>query len=163
MIALTKGQSQWGFACGRISVLTGQLMPYDYYLALAGLERVEEMFHRLQDTSLREHMFPGAITWEDWSTIIDAYVDDLIASLRHDCPEPVLADMFALSEDYLNLKRAVLNRTPFQFVPGVFRSAPARGGVRHAESSARRHPPGGCAVDRAGCGCPGSGHGRPGA
>ncbi|HPA03395.1 MAG TPA: V-type ATPase subunit [Candidatus Hydrogenedentes bacterium] len=123
MIALTKGQSQWGFACGRISVLTGQLMPYDYYLALAGLERVEEMFHRLQDTSLREHMFPGAITWEDWSTIIDAYVDDLIASLRHDCPEPVLADMFALSEDYLNLKRAVLNRTPFQFVPRVFSEA----------------------------------------
>jgi V/A-type H+-transporting ATPase subunit C len=120
VIAMTKDQSRWGFACGRISVLTGQLMPFDYYLALAGLERVEEMFHRLQDTSLREYMFPGAITWEDWSSIIDAYVDELIASLRRDCPAPVLADMFALSEDYLNLKRAVLNRTPFPFIPRVF-------------------------------------------
>jgi len=123
VIALTKGQSRWGFACGRISVLTGQLMPYDYYLSLAGLERVEELFHRLQDTSLREHMFPGAITWEDWSTIIDVYVDELIASLRRDCPAPVLADMFALSEDYLNLKRAVLRMSSFPFTPRVFSEA----------------------------------------
>lgn len=123
MIPLTKSQNKWGFACGRVSALTGRLMPCEFFLSLAALERTDDLFHRLQDTSLREHMVPGAVSWEDWSTIIDTYVHELVVSLRRDCPNPALADLYALSEDYLNLKRAVLGRTPFPFPATLFQEA----------------------------------------
>lgn len=123
MVALTKNQNKWGFACGRISVLEGRLMTQEFFLALAGLERAEDLFHRLQDTSLREHMVPGAVSWEDWSTIIDNYVHDQVVSLRRDSPNPAVVDLFALSEDYMNLKRAVQNRPGYPFKTNVFSEA----------------------------------------
>lgn len=120
MLALTKNKHQWGFACGRVSALEGRLMGQDFFLSLAGLERIEDLFQRLQDTSLREHMNPGAVTWEDWSTIIDAYVHNLVISMRRDCPESAVADLFTLSDDYLNLKRAVQHRGVYPFLSNVF-------------------------------------------
>lgn len=123
MAALTRSQNDWGFACGRVSVLEGRLTPYEFFMSLAGLERADDLFHRLQDTSLREHMVPGAVSWEDWSTIIDTYVHDQVLSLRRDCPDPALADLFMLSEDYLNLKRAVQRRPGYPFNRGVFSEA----------------------------------------
>ncbi len=123
MIPLTKSQNKWGFACGRVSALTGRLMPCEFFLSLAALERTDDLFHRLQDTSLREHMVPGAVSWEDWSTIIDTCVHELVVSIRRDCPNPALADLYTLSEDYLNLKRAVLGRTPFPFPAALFQEA----------------------------------------
>lgn len=123
MAALTRSENKWGFVCGRVSVLEGRLIPYEFFLNLAGLERADEMFQRLQDTSLREHMVPGAVSWEDWSTIIDTYVHDTVMSLRRNCPKPELADIFTLSEDYLNLKRAVQNRPGYPFNKSVFPDA----------------------------------------
>lgn len=123
MVALTKSRNKWGFACGRISVLSGRLMPQEFFLTLAGLDRTEDLFHRLQDTSLREYMVPGAVSWEDWSTIIDHYVHDQVVSLRRDSPEPAIADLFTLSEDYLNLKRAIQNRAGYPFQSCLFSEA----------------------------------------
>ena len=123
MTALTRSENKWGFACGRVAVLEGRLIPYEFFLNLAGLERAEDLFHRLQDTSLREHMVPGALSWEDWSTIIDRYVHDAVLSLRRNCPNPDLVDIFTLSEDYLNLKRAVQNRPGYPFNKSVFSEA----------------------------------------
>ncbi len=120
LAALTKSQNKWGFACGRVSVLEGRLIPYEFFVNLAGLERTEDLFHRLQDTSLREHMVPGAVSWEDWSTIIDKYVHEQVVSMRRNSPNPNLADLFTLSEDYLNLKRAVQNRPGYPFNMNVF-------------------------------------------
>lgn len=120
MVALTKNQNKWGFACGRISVLEGRLIPHETFVVLAGLERTEDVFHRLQDTSLREHMIPGAVSWEDWSTIIDNYVHDQVLSLRQNSPKPELADLYTLSEDYLNLKRAIQSRAVFPFKTNIF-------------------------------------------
>lgn len=98
-------------------------MPYEFFQTLAGLERAEDMFHRLSDTSLREYMVPGAVSWEDWSTIIDQYVHDLVASLRHDSPQTEVADLFLLSDDYLNLKRAVQSRVGYPFKTNLFTEA----------------------------------------
>ena len=123
MTALTRSENKWGFACGRVAVLEGRLIPHEFFLNLAGLERAEDLFHRLQDTSLREHMVPGALSWEDWSTIIDRYVHDAVLSLRRNCPNPDLVDIFTLSEDYLNLKRAVQNRPGYPFNKSVFSEA----------------------------------------
>lgn len=123
MVALTKSQNKWGFACGRVSALEARLMPYEFFVSLALLERTEDLFHRLQDTSLREYMVPGAVSWEDWSAIIDTYVNNTVVSLRGDSPSTALADLFTLSEDYLNLKRAVLNRAPFPFHASLFTEA----------------------------------------
>lgn len=123
LAALTKSQNKWGFACGRVSVLEGRLIPYEFFENLAGLEKVDDLFHRLQETSLREHMVPGAVSWEDWSTILDNYVHEQVVSLRRNCPNPGIADLFTLSEDYLNLKRAVQNRSGYPFNMNVFPEA----------------------------------------
>ena len=123
MVPLTKSQNKWGFACGRVSALEGRLVPYDFYVSLAQLERADELFHRLQDTSLRDFMVPGAVSWEDWSGIIDAYVNTTVISLRGDSPNSALADLFTLAEDYLNLKRAVMSRAPYTFLASLFSEA----------------------------------------
>lgn len=120
MAALTKNQNKWGFACGRVSALEGQLIPQETFYLLAGLDRVQDVFNRLQETSLREHMTHGALTWEDWSTVIDNYVHSQILSLRQCTPNPAICDLYSLSEDYLNLKRAVQNRGSFPFGKSQF-------------------------------------------
>lgn len=121
MVPLTKNRNEWGFVCGRISVLESRLMPYDYYVTLANLEHAEELFVRLQDTSLRDFMVAGATMQEDWSAIVDAYVNDIITLVRRDSPNPALADMFQLPEDYMNLKRAVLRSTSYPFPPHMLK------------------------------------------
>lgn len=107
MKALSKGQHRWGFVCGQISVLEGRLMSYDFFMNLGSIEKTEDVLHRLQETSLREFMVPGAETWEDWSTIIDSYVHTQINELKKASPSPEITDVFMLSEDYVNLKRAM--------------------------------------------------------
>ncbi|HNT87499.1 MAG TPA: V-type ATPase subunit [Candidatus Hydrogenedentes bacterium] len=113
-------QHQWGFACGRISALEGQLLPEDLFHALAPLERVEDIFNRLQDTFLRDYMPSGGVHWTDWTSTIDTYFIDQTLSLRQDLPIPALADLFLLPFDYMNLKRAVLNRGQYPFGANVF-------------------------------------------
>jgi len=120
VVLLTKNQHRWGFACGRVSVLEGRLMPLDFFVSLVALERPEDLLHRLQDTPLRESLIPGAATWEDWSTIVDTYVYRHVIEVRRNSPDPALTDLFLLAQDYLNLKRAVLNAGSYPFLSGVF-------------------------------------------
>ncbi len=110
MKALTKGQHRWGFVCGQISVLEGKMMPYDFFVNLGSIEKTEDVLHRLQETSLREFMVPGAETWEDWSTIIDSYVHSQIEQLKRSCPSTEITDVFLLTEDYVNLRRVLSGR-----------------------------------------------------
>lgn len=120
MIPLATDQHAWGFACGRISALEGNLLSTELFHSLVVLERTEDIFHRLQDTFLREWMVPGAVNFTDWTVTIDSYFQGQALSLRKDLPEPALADLFLLSFDYLNLKRAVLGQTVFPFTPNLF-------------------------------------------
>jgi len=117
--ALSKGQHRWGFVCGQISVLEGRLMSYDFFMNLGSIEKPEDVLHRLQETTLREFMVPGAETWEDWSTIIDNYVHAQIYELKKACPSPEITDVFLLSEDYVNLKRAINGKNPL-FPKNIF-------------------------------------------
>jgi len=87
------------------------MMPYDFFVNLGSIERTEDVLHRLQETSLREFMVPGAESWEDWSTIIDTYVHSQIEQLKRSCPSTEITDVFLLSEDYVNLKRALAGKT----------------------------------------------------
>lgn len=111
MRALTKEQHRWGFVCGQISVLEGKMMPYDFFVNLGSIEKTEDVLQRLQETSLREFMVPGAESWEDWSTIIDSYVHSQIEQLKRSSPSTEITDVFLLSEDYVNLKRALLGKS----------------------------------------------------
>lgn len=120
MVALTKNQNKWGFACGRVSALEGRLISQETFHILAGLNQVQDIFNRLQETALREHMTHGALTWEDWSTVIDNYVHATILSLKQCSPSGAVSDLYSLSEDYLNLKRAVQNRGSFPFSKSQF-------------------------------------------
>lgn len=118
--ALTKDRHNWGFAAGRVSVLEGRLTTYDFFMSLVNLEHTEEVFHRLQDTALKEWIVPGITTWEDWSTVIDNYYHDVVNSLWRDTPAADLPNIFLLAEDYMNLKRALLNMGTYTFPTSLF-------------------------------------------
>jgi V/A-type H+-transporting ATPase subunit C len=119
VIALSRDQHDWGFASGRVSVLEGRLVTTEFHHSLVALEQSDDLLHRLQETQMREYLVPGA-TWEDWSAITDTYFCDHVASLRKDCPEPTVSDLFALSNDYINLKRALLNLGSYPMACGSF-------------------------------------------
>jgi len=119
VIALSRDQHEWGFASGRVSVLEGRLVSSEFFHALVAIEQSDDLLHRLQETQMREYLAPGA-TWEDWSAITDTYFCDHVASLRKDCPEPTVSDLFALSNDYINLKRALLNLGSYPMACGAF-------------------------------------------
>ncbi len=90
-------------------------MPREFFLSLAAVERSDEIFHRLQDTALREWAATGAASWEDWSGIIEDYLNHQVRSLRQDCPSPALADMYTLNNDYLNLTHALRDAGHYPF------------------------------------------------
>lgn len=119
MIPLTKNQHSWGFVCGRVSVLEGRLVSSDFFTGVVAVERSEDLLHRLQETQMRDYIAPGS-SWEDWSTVIDVFFHDQAVSLRGGSPDPTLANMFLLSEDYLNIKRALLGLGTYPFCTGTF-------------------------------------------
>lgn len=100
-------------------MLEGRLVSTEFFNALVAIEQTDDLLHRLQETQMREYLAPGA-TWEDWSAITDTYFCDHVASLRKDCPEPTVSDLFALSNDYINLKRALLNLGSYPMACGAF-------------------------------------------
>ena len=117
MIALTPYQSDWGFVCGRVSALEARLLSPDFFQTLVSHTKVEDMMRQLQDSPLRESVVSGS-DWQDWSSIIDGFFYDLVTSIRHDSPNPAVAGIFILRNDYLNLKLAVTGQTDFPF-PGA--------------------------------------------
>jgi len=119
VIRLSEEQHDWGFASGRVSVLEGRLVSTEFFQALVAIDQSDDLLHRLQETQMREYLAPGA-TWEDWSAITDTYFCDHVASLRKDCPEPTVSDLFSLSNDYINLKRALLNLGSYPMACGAF-------------------------------------------
>jgi len=120
VVPLQKGQNKWGFTCGRVSVLEGKLLTNDFFQSMVATERQEDLFNRLQDTPLRDSMVPGAVSWEDWDSIIDAYYNDLVISLWNGSPGSAKANFILLTEDYLNLKRAIQQRGDYPFTSMFF-------------------------------------------
>ncbi|HOK88582.1 MAG TPA: V-type ATPase subunit [Candidatus Hydrogenedentes bacterium] len=119
LITLTTEQQAWGFVCGQVAVLEGGLLPRDFFHALAGVERQEDLLHRLQDTPLREYVTPGA-GWEEWNDVVDRHFHQQMREVRANSPVDTLSAMFLLAGDYLNLKRAVLGRHEFPFEKSLF-------------------------------------------
>jgi len=119
LITLTTEQQAWGFVCGQVAVLEGGLLPRDFFHALAGVERQDDLLHRLQDTPLREYVTPGA-GWEEWNDVIDRHFYQQMREIRANSPVGTLSAMFLLGGDYLNLKRAVLGRHEFPFEKSLF-------------------------------------------
>lgn len=68
---------------------------------------------------MRDYAGPGS-SWEDWTTVIDTYFHDQVVSLRETCPNKALPNLFLLSEDYLNVKRAILGLGSYPFCSGLF-------------------------------------------
>ena len=118
-MASIKNISKWGFVSGRISVLEARFLPREFYLGIIAQERPEEIIPHLQETFLREYLTPGAV-WDDFSALADRCFHDMALSIRADCPSPVVADMFLLPGDYLNLKEALSGKTDFPFQGGTF-------------------------------------------
>lgn len=69
---------------------------------------------QLQDTPLREFVVSGS-AFQDWSGIIDRYFHELVMSIRKDCPNPAIANLFILRDDYQNLKIAVTGQNTYPF------------------------------------------------
>lgn len=117
MIPKIVNHYEWGFVCGRISVLEGRLLSRDFFLSLISQQHMDDLLQHLQDTFLREYIVPGA-PWEDFSRIADQCYYDLVASIREESPSPVPADLFLSQGDYLNLKNALSGIREFPFLPG---------------------------------------------
>ncbi|MCC6489400.1 MAG: V-type ATPase subunit [Candidatus Hydrogenedentes bacterium] len=118
MIALTPFQSEWGFVCGRVSALEARLLSPEFFQTLVSHSRVEDMMRQLQESPLRESVVSGS-DWQDWSGIIDGFFHTLVKSIRSDCPNPAVANIFILRDDYLNLKLAVTGQTDFPFAEAM--------------------------------------------
>jgi len=119
VVTLSKNQEKWGFVCGRIAALEASLLPQELFVSLVGLERTEDIFHRLQDTFLRESMPPSGSTWNDWTATIDQVFHNQVIGVRADSPNPAVANLFLLANDFLNLKHAILNQPPYPFFTGI--------------------------------------------
>jgi V/A-type H+-transporting ATPase subunit C len=107
---LTTAQHEWGFVCGRISVLEGRLLPDEFFQTLISHRGTDDVIRMLQDTALKESLHPG-VAWEDFGKLIDEHFHAQVVSLRENCPDPVVADMALLRNDYINVKRALLGET----------------------------------------------------
>lgn len=118
MAALTQNAFTWGFVCGRVCVLERGLLGQDFYHALLGHQHSEDLLRHLQETPLRDDV-TAAGSWEDWSAIIDRHFYEQVASLRKDCPDARVPDLFLLQGDYQNLKRALTKQTIFPFAQAV--------------------------------------------
>ncbi|MBI4556822.1 MAG: V-type ATPase subunit [Candidatus Hydrogenedentes bacterium] len=118
MIALKKGQYKWGFVCGRIDALEARRLTKEFFTSLVSQTRTEDIFRLLQDTVLRDALAPGA-AWDDFSGVVDRHFYEEMLSLRNDCPDPRIVDLFLLPGDYLNLKRAILHQHSFPFYPAT--------------------------------------------
>jgi vacuolar-type H+-ATPase subunit C/Vma6 len=105
---------EWGFVCGRISTLEARLLSTEFFHTMVSHPLLEDVMRQLQDTSLREFVMSGA-DFQDWSGIIDRYFHDLVKSIRKDCPNPAIANLFILRDDYQNLKIAVTGQNTYPF------------------------------------------------
>lgn len=108
---------EWGFVCGRISVLEGRLLPKEFFLSLQAQQHLDDLLQHLQDTILHDYLVPGS-PWEDFSALTDRCFYDLTVSIRDESPSPVPADLFLSQGDYLNLKNALSGMDDFPFFPG---------------------------------------------
>lgn len=108
---------EWGFVCGRISVLEGRLLTREFFLSLQAQQHRDDILQHLQDTFLRDYLVPGS-PWEDFSALADRCFYDLARSIRDESPSPVPADLFLSQGDYLNLKNALSGLDTFPFFPG---------------------------------------------
>ena len=118
MAALLEKAYSWGFVSGRVNVLERGLLTQDFYQSLLAHQRTEDLLRHLQETPLRDAV-NAAGTWVDWSAIIDQHFYEQVASLRKDCPDERLPDLFLLQGDYQNLKRALTKRAVYPFPHAV--------------------------------------------
>ncbi len=97
-------------------MLEGHLVAQEFYATLLAQERLDDLIPHLQDTFLRDYLGPGS-PWEDFSSLADRCFYDNALSLRDDCPDPTVADLFLINGDYLNLKNALVGSHSFPFRP----------------------------------------------
>ena len=119
MVTLSTEKEDWGFVCGQVSVLEAGLLPRDFFQGLAGLEKLDDLLHRLQDTPLRDFVTPGA-SWEEWNDIVDQHFRHEMLAVRENSPSGAVAALFLLPGDYLNLKRALLRLGSYPFPANLF-------------------------------------------
>lgn len=118
MAALLEKAYSWGFVSGRVNVLERGLLTQDFYQSLLAHQRTEDLLRHLQESPLRDAV-NAAGTWVDWSAIVDQHFYEQVASLRKDCPDVRLPDLFLLQGDYQNLKRALTQRAVYPFPHAV--------------------------------------------
>lgn len=114
MMPLLESQYAWGFVCGRVSVLEGQLVSEGFYSTLLQQGNTEEMLRQLQGLPFEAANMGGA-SGDQWTQLLDLHYTDLMLSLRHDSPNPAVVDLFLLSGEYFNLKQALTKKTLYPF------------------------------------------------
>lgn len=121
MTALVQHAHDWGFVSGRVAALERGLLTTDFFLSLLAHNRTEDILRQLQESTLRD-VITAASGWEDWSATIDHHFYQQVASLRKDCPDARIPDLFLLQGDYQNLKRALTGQAIYPFQHAVLTS-----------------------------------------
>lgn len=117
-ISPMKYRPEWGFVCGRISVLEGKLLSREFFHSLIEQHHTDDIFQHFNDTLIQDYLGPG-IPWEDFSSVADQCFYDLAVSIREECPSPEPANLFLIQNDYLNIKSALSGMEGTVFLPGI--------------------------------------------
>lgn len=113
-----KNRTEWGFVCGRISALEGQLLTKDFFRGILEMRHTDDIFQHFQGSLIEDYLDPG-IPWEDFSAVADECFYDMAVSIRNESPSPIPADLFLVKNDYLNIKSALAGISGTPFPPGV--------------------------------------------
>ncbi len=118
MIPEISNDPSWGFVSGRISALESHFFSKEFFLNIIAEDHQEDILPHLQETFLKDYVTPAAV-WDDFGAVTDRCFYDMVMSIRADSPSPAPADMFLISGDYQNLKRALGGSTVFPFPFGL--------------------------------------------
>ncbi|MBI3118381.1 MAG: hypothetical protein HYZ00_06830, partial [Candidatus Hydrogenedentes bacterium] len=64
MIPLLANQHDWGFVCGRVNILEGQMLPQSFYMGLLAQERWDDVLRQLQGLPLESTLTPD-LAWDN--------------------------------------------------------------------------------------------------
>jgi vacuolar-type H+-ATPase subunit C/Vma6 len=108
----------WGFVCGRISVLEGEMASNDLFDLLLGIRSPDDFVRQAQAVPACRGL-AAETSLSEWTGHLEHFYAQRTASLRENCPDPGVVDLFTLDGDYLNLKNALLGRQSFPFTRGL--------------------------------------------
>lgn len=95
--------TEWNYVSGRVCVLETFLLKRDFFERLISLDKHEEVFLSLSDSSLKDY-FGHIEHLYEFENILEKRYLDKIFEIRRASPDPILSSVFLIKYDFINLK-----------------------------------------------------------